>query len=1074
MDLFRSIPHYLIDRDNALCDRPPEYTGSAGEHITWTVDAATGTLTFTGYGDADDVLYAGYHRFSDIITSVKFECTEGPITFIGSGAFEGFENLTELTLPEGLTWLGENIIKNSGVRVLTLPGTLEDFNSYALRLGTTPLQRIELSGESDIFFTEHGALYYYRSEGIEGTTLCKLPAEAVGYPLNDDLVQILYYAVEGFNDMTTFTIPGTVKYLHGDVCYDLPALQTVVLEPGEDALRSFLSADDFGGSTKVPSLVVSEEDDRFFVRDGVLYDKPLMQVRIVPENMTSLDLAEDIRSIYNYAVKWGDTFDRLTVRGDEFDFFLEHWRDSPVGYIDENTVLVCNRGSDAENYALRFGCRLEYLEDISITDVDIIADGPFEVYQYEEFDYKDLNVHAEVRYSDGGASVFSARDLFYLMDDDGFSHSGCSSYTYNELRDHVVTVRFGGVSETFPFSVVPSPATYRFDLSEAYTDFAVWEQVGESSLNAKLLRYDPRTDTESEVNIYNASLYRWNGADWTTDCCFTEPGPCRLKLEYRGFEQEFTVNVSTDEYLFTTNADEAVTEIPQFAFYTKAYGGNRLFVTHNGETTEITDRLTVCRSGITTYGSFPHIYNYDFEYPDTTVLGNSTYWLCADYYVYGSSTQRGRTFRVMMPLDVTVVPGDVVDAYLDISDVPEFVPAYSELTAGDLGIKYVKTMADGSVQIDEDPAVYFNWVYMPGTYSGETLRTEGNGATHYVKVHYGALTANFTVVMHAHTMTYVPADAGANCRNTGCIDHWHCTSCGRNYAEEEAVTELTNVSDGVYGPHSPGALHAGYAATCTENGLTEYCVCAVCGKLTDEQGNLLENPVIPAGHDYGEWIHENPPTCIVNGTVGHYTCALCGQNNKKKKEPINDLSIIAVGHDYVETARRDATCETAGSVTYTCRNDNSHTYTETLPATGHRHTELRGKIDATRDAHGHEAGEYCTDCGKYVSGGEDIHNKNGSRYRVQDATWLDEETYNYCCANGDYIIYCTVCDGWGLYKVEELRAQGIILEQPDVPDGGNNGGGLFNRIKEGLQQAFGGAIDFLLRLIKWFGNMGKK
>ena len=93
---------------------------------------------------------------------------------------------------------------------------------------------------------------------------------------------------------------------------------------------------------------------------------------------------------------------------------------------------------------------------------------------------------------------------------------------------------------------------------------------------------------------------------------------------------------------------------------------------------------------------------------------------------------------------------------------------------------------------------------------------------------------------------------------------------------------------------------------------------------------------------------------------------------------------------------------------------------------------------------------------------------------MQDATWLDEETYNYCCANGDYIIYCTVCDGWGLYKVEELRAEGIIQEQPDEPDGGDNGGGIFNRIRDGLQQAFGGVIEFLLRLIKWFGNMGKK
>jgi hypothetical protein len=101
-----------------------------------------------------------------------------------------------------------------------------------------------------------------------------------------------------------------------------------------------------------------------------------------------------------------------------------------------------------------------------------------------------------------------------------------------------------------------------------------------------------------------------------------------------------------------------------------------------------------------------------------------------------------------------------------------------------------------------------------------------------------------------------------------------------------------------------------------------------------------------------------------------------------------------------------------------------------------------------------------------------IHNKEGRWYRVQDATWLDDETYNYCCANGDYIIYCSVCGGWGLYKLEELRNEGLIDDEPDEP-GEPGGGNLFDRIKEGFYRAFGGAIEFLLRLIRWFGNLGK-
>ena len=35
--------------------------------------------------------------------------------------------------------------------------------------------------------------------------------------------------------------------------------------------------------------------------------------------------------------------------------------------------------------------------------------------------------------------------------------------------------------------------------------------------------------------------------------------------------------------------------------------------------------------------------------------------------------------EVAIPLQLHVVPGDVTDAYLDISEVPEYVPVYSSL-----------------------------------------------------------------------------------------------------------------------------------------------------------------------------------------------------------------------------------------------------------------------------------------------------------------------------------------------------------------------------------------------------------
>ena len=913
-----SITHYLIDRDNALCERPPVYNGSAGANITWRMDAATGTLTFTGYGETDeDLTTAAYHLLADEITSVAFECTDGPITRIGDGAFSGLTNLTSLTIPAGVERLGLRLITDSGVRELTITDVPTDFYSNTLLLGTAPLQRIVLAGESERYFTDHGALYENYGDGTCG--LYKLPAEAAGYPLHENVKNIEYYAVEGLTELTEFTVPGTVSYVSSYAFCDLPALETVYIEPGEDRLRTGFSENAFYGSTSIAAFRVEDDDPRYFVRDGILFDKTNMFVSIVPGQTSSLDLAEDIKGIRNYALRWERTLDRMTVRADDFNFFGDTYasRSSALHFTDENTVIACRKGSAAETYALRFGCPVEYFEGVTVSEIAFITDGPLTTPQYEKCTFKELGIRAEVRYSDGDVTTIPSEDLWYYLTFDNIGST--SERQFNELGEYELTVSLGGASQTFTLTVVPNRLTYRIDASAMRTDYAVWENV--STSKAVIWCVDPDTGAETEVQYYSPSMYYWDGTDWIpagghngNRPMTSSPGEYRVKLEYRGFAQELTVNVSEDDVRFTTNAAEAVTEIPQFAHYDKEFGNNRLFVTHGGETEDITDKLVISADTAAEYGYVPSLFDYSFHYLDTTVLGDATVWLCADYSFYESG--RGhRRFSVTMPLEVQVVPGDVTDAYLDISGVPATLPTKTRFTAGELGIRLVKTMADGSTQIDEDPAGYFHWVYMPSTYSGPTLDTPYGSTELYVRFHHGGLMAYFTVRVHSHSLTFVPAASGVNCCLGGNVAHWHCSSCGKNYADEEAETELADISDGVYGPHAPGALHTGFAATCTEDGLMDYCVCAVCGRLTDEQGNLLADPLLPAGHVYGEWIAEIAPSCIDPGIKGHYTCALCGVDFDENKAPLADLSIAATGHTPGTAVRENviaATCTAAG------------------------------------------------------------------------------------------------------------------------------------------------------------------
>lgn len=100
--------------------------------------------------------------------------------------------------------------------------------------------------------------------------------------------------------------------------------------------------------------------------------------------------------------------------------------------------------------------------------------------------------------------------------------------------------------------------------------------------------------------------------------------------------------------------------------------------------------------------------------------------------------------------------------------------------------------------------------------------------------------------------------------------------------------------------------------------------------------------------------------------AAYYTaCSVCGKIGNETFEYGDKL-----GHDYVGVVTTPATCETDGVKTYTCQNDNSHTYTEAVAATGHK--ELPAKQENRVEAKCEKTGSYdmvvyCANCGKLLS-----------------------------------------------------------------------------------------------------------
>lgn len=64
-----------------------------------------------------------------------------------------------------------------------------------------------------------------------------------------------------------------------------------------------------------------------------------------------------------------------------------------------------------------------------------------------------------------------------------------------------------------------------------------------------------------------------------------------------------------------------------------------------------------------------------------------------------------------------------------------------------------------------------------------------------------------------------------------------------------------------------------------------------------------------------------------------------------------------------------ATCETEGETKVVCTKCGEVFETNKIPATGHKNTEIRNKVDATTTTEGYTGDTYCKDCGKLIASG---------------------------------------------------------------------------------------------------------
>ena len=231
----------------------------------------------------------------------------------------------------------------------------------------------------------------------------------------------------------------------------------------------------------------------------------------------------------------------------------------------------------------------------------------------------------------------------------------------------------------------------------------------------------------------------------------------------------------------------------------------------------------------------------------------------------------------------------------------------------------------------------------------------GCGTTTTVEDHVDDPTGEFCEVCEFvyHTcggkeMTLVKEDP-ASCDENGMKAYYTC-SCGKNYADADAKTEITDLNSLIIPATHTVVVVEGYAATCLANGLTDASYCSGCDEV------YAVATVIPAtGHDWTAWVTisvENgdkvqvracacgaieetvdhthklvkvdavAPTCTTEGNIVYWYCETCTWMETEGGVSTNRLAVILpITHDLQHVEAKDATCLELGNIEYwACKN----------------------------------------------------------------------------------------------------------------------------------------------------------
>ena len=204
-------------------------------------------------------------------------------------------------------------------------------------------------------------------------------------------------------------------------------------------------------------------------------------------------------------------------------------------------------------------------------------------------------------------------------------------------------------------------------------------------------------------------------------------------------------------------------------------------------------------------------------------------------------------------------------------------------------------------------------------------------------------------------------------------------------------------------------------ATCTEEGEKKF-TCSICGDEKTEK-------VSATGHQHTEIRNKKEATCKETGYSGDTWCKDCG------KKILSGQTIAKTENHSWDAGKvtTKATCTEEGEKTFTCSICGDEK-TENVSATGHQHTEIRNKKEATCKEEGYSGDTWCKDCGKKILSGQAI-------VKTEDHSWNQGEITKEptCKEEGEKTFTCSICGNTKTEKVSTTDHQHMEIRNQKNP-----------------------------------------